>query len=97
MVERLGTGAGDTEQAARALRSGRLVAFPTETVYGLGAVATNDRAVAAIFMPGHDPRWYWRHARRALRPSRGEGMREAAEAYNAQLASTGGQAASARA
>jgi L-threonylcarbamoyladenylate synthase len=34
--------------AAR-LRDGELVAFPTETVYGLGADATNDRAVAAIF------------------------------------------------
>ncbi len=45
------------------------------------------RAVAAVLMPGHDPGWYWLHARRALRPTRGEGMREAAEAYNAQLAS----------
>jgi L-threonylcarbamoyladenylate synthase len=36
-------------EAARALRSGRLVAFPTETVYGLGGDATSDRAVAAIF------------------------------------------------
>jgi L-threonylcarbamoyladenylate synthase len=45
----LGTRPGEIEQAARALRAGRLVAFPTETVYGLGAVATNDRAVAAIF------------------------------------------------
>lgn len=35
--------------AARALRAGELVAFPTETVYGLGGDATNDRAVAAIF------------------------------------------------
>ncbi|HMT14182.1 MAG TPA: L-threonylcarbamoyladenylate synthase [Aestuariivirga sp.] len=35
--------------AAAALRRGDLVAFPTETVYGLGADATNDRAVAAIF------------------------------------------------
>lgn len=35
--------------AAAALRDGRLVAFPTETVYGLGADATNARAVAAIF------------------------------------------------
>src|SRR3546814_9706981 len=35
--------------AATLLRDGRLVAFPTETVYGLGADATNDRAVAAIF------------------------------------------------
>jgi L-threonylcarbamoyladenylate synthase len=36
-------------RAADALRVGRLVAFPTETVYGLGADATNDAAVASIF------------------------------------------------
>ena len=36
-------------QAARILRDGGLVAFPTETVYGLGADATNGEAVAAIF------------------------------------------------
>ncbi len=36
-------------EAAGALRSGRLVAFPTETVYGLGADATNGRAVAGIY------------------------------------------------
>ncbi len=36
-------------EAAGILRAGGLVAFPTETVYGLGADATNDRAVAAIF------------------------------------------------
>src|SRR5271165_2592680 len=36
-------------EAARLLRAGRLVAFPTETVYGLGADATNGKAVAAIF------------------------------------------------
>lgn len=36
-------------QGGALLRDGRLVAFPTETVYGLGADATNDRAVAAIF------------------------------------------------
>lgn len=41
--------AGAIREAARLLRAGRLVAFPTETVYGLGADATNDRAVAAIF------------------------------------------------
>ncbi len=35
--------------AAAALCAGRLVAFPTETVYGLGGDATSDRAVAAIF------------------------------------------------
>jgi L-threonylcarbamoyladenylate synthase len=37
------------EQAAGLLAEGRLVAFPTETVYGLGADATNDTAVAAVF------------------------------------------------
>jgi len=36
-------------KAARILREGKLVAFPTETVYGLGADATNDEAVASIF------------------------------------------------
>ena len=36
-------------QAAALLRAGTLVAFGTETVYGLGADATNARAVAAIF------------------------------------------------
>ena len=36
-------------RAAAALRDGRLVAFPTETVYGLGADATDDRAVASVF------------------------------------------------
>ena len=36
-------------EAARILSDGGLVAFPTETVYGLGGDATNERAVAAIF------------------------------------------------
>lgn len=36
-------------QAVRLLRAGSLVAFPTETVYGLGADAANPLAVAAIF------------------------------------------------
>lgn len=34
---------------AEALRRGQLVAFPTETVYGLGADATNDAAVARLY------------------------------------------------
>lgn len=36
-------------EAVAVLRAGGLVAFPTETVYGLGADADNDRAVQAIF------------------------------------------------
>src|SRR5258708_3125893 len=37
------------EEAAEMLLAGGLVAFPTDTVYGLGADATNDQAVARIF------------------------------------------------
>ncbi len=37
------------QTAAQALQNGSLVAFPSETVYGLGADATNDNAVAAIY------------------------------------------------
>ena len=37
------------DEAARVLRAGGLVAFPTETVYGLGADASSDLAVAGIF------------------------------------------------
>jgi L-threonylcarbamoyladenylate synthase len=42
-------GADQVAQAAALLRAGALVAFPTETVYGLGADARNARAVAAVF------------------------------------------------
>lgn len=44
-------------RAARILRDGGLVAFPTETVYGLGADATNGRAVAGIFAAKGRPRF----------------------------------------
>jgi L-threonylcarbamoyladenylate synthase len=37
------------EEAGSLIRAGQLVAFPTETVYGLGADATNEKAVASIF------------------------------------------------
>jgi N-acetylglucosaminyl-diphospho-decaprenol L-rhamnosyltransferase len=40
------------------------------------------RALAALVLPGHDPHRYLAHAAAALRPSRGEGLREAAQAYN---------------
>jgi L-threonylcarbamoyladenylate synthase len=47
------------EEAAAVLRGGGLVAFPTETVYGLGADAFNPRAVARVFeakaRPSFDP------------------------------------------
>lgn len=40
------------------------------------------RALAAVVLPGHSPRRYWRHVAATLRPGRGEGLREAAEEYN---------------
>lgn len=45
------------EQAAALLRAGELVAFPTETVYGLGGDATSDESVAAIFAAKGRPRF----------------------------------------
>ncbi|HZC07309.1 MAG TPA: L-threonylcarbamoyladenylate synthase [Ktedonobacterales bacterium] len=42
-------------EAASLLRAGQLVAFPTETVYGLGADATNADAVAGIFTAKERP------------------------------------------
>jgi L-threonylcarbamoyladenylate synthase len=47
----------DLDRAAALLRAGKLVAFPTETVYGLGADASNDAAVAAIFAAKARPRF----------------------------------------
>lgn len=44
-------------RAARILRGGGLVAFPTETVYGLGADATNGKAVAGVFAAKGRPRF----------------------------------------
>ena len=49
MTEIIEATSDNIRKAAARLREGGLVAFPTETVYGLGADATNDRAVAAIF------------------------------------------------
>lgn len=49
MTERFAGTDQDIEAAARLLAAGELVAFGTETVYGLGADATNAKAVAAIF------------------------------------------------
>ncbi len=50
---------GAIEEGARLLRGGGLVAFPTETVYGLGANALDSRAVARVFevkaRPSFDP------------------------------------------
>ena len=48
-----------TDAVAKAAEyiKGKLVAFPTETVYGLGADATNGRAVAAIYEAKNRPQF----------------------------------------
>jgi L-threonylcarbamoyladenylate synthase len=56
-TERLIADEAGIARAAALLGQGRLVAFPTETVYGLGADARNGRAVAAIFEAKGRPRF----------------------------------------
>jgi len=48
----------------------------------LTAYAYALRALAALVLPGHRARRYWRHVTATLRPQRGEGLREAAAEYN---------------
>ncbi|HUC62747.1 MAG TPA: L-threonylcarbamoyladenylate synthase [Alphaproteobacteria bacterium] len=68
-------------EAARLLRAGEPVAFPTETVYGLGADARDDRAVAGVFAAKGRPRFnplivHWRDAEAAARAVRFDGRAE---------------------
>jgi len=42
------------------------------------------RAAAALALPGHSARRYWRHVTATLFPARGGGLREAAERYNGE-------------
>ncbi len=56
-TEVLPANAGGIARAAQLLREGGLVAFPTETVYGLGADARNGEAVARIFEAKGRPRF----------------------------------------
>ncbi len=48
----------------------------------LTALAYAERALAALVLPGHSAKRYWRHVTATLFPTRGEGLREAAETYN---------------
>ena len=56
-MEILSTSDRDLEKAAAALKAGLLVAFPTETVYGLGADAFNPSALARVFEAKKRPRF----------------------------------------
>jgi hypothetical protein len=51
-------------------------------VRALTAWAYALRSLAAVVLPGHSPRRYWRHVTATLRPDRGEGLREAAVEHN---------------
>ena len=51
----LAADAAGIAEAARTLKDGGLVAFPTETVYGLGAVASDARAVARLYAAKERP------------------------------------------
>ena len=51
-------------------------------VRGLTALTYGLRALAALLLPGHNQRRYGWHAYHSLFPGRGEGLREAAEAFN---------------
>jgi GT2 family glycosyltransferase len=53
----------------------RAVRWLTAWIYAL-------RALAALVLPGHSPRRYWRHVTATLHPTRGAGLREAAAEYN---------------
>ena len=57
MTETLSPTPDGIAQAARLLQEGTLVAFPTETVYGLGGDARSDLAVARIFEAKGRPRF----------------------------------------
>jgi N-acetylglucosaminyl-diphospho-decaprenol L-rhamnosyltransferase len=58
---------------------GRVIARVAGALYAWSYAA---RALAALVLPGHEPGRYWLHARQALHPGRGDGLREAADAYN---------------
>src|SRR5206468_9634583 len=56
-TQHLNTTPEDIARAAEILRDGGTVAFPTETVYGLGANALDANAVASIFAAKERPNW----------------------------------------
>ncbi len=62
----------NTSLAAQFLREGKLVAIPTETVYGLAALATNPKAVLSVFeakkRPSFDPLILHFHSIEAIQP-----------------------------
>ncbi|PHR94381.1 MAG: threonylcarbamoyl-AMP synthase [Robiginitomaculum sp.] len=56
MAELLNAQISNSQKAIDLLREGQIVALPTETVYGLAALASNEQAVAKIFTAKNRPR-----------------------------------------
>jgi GT2 family glycosyltransferase len=94
--EQLSTGASSTRRIVELSRNRDLYmrkhhsAAAARTTRWLTAAMYAERAIAALVLPGHDPRRYWRHVVATLRPARGEGLREAAESHNRSLAAHAG-------
>ena len=63
-------------------RTGRIDALAASLDAGEPLEVALAASVAALALPGHDPRRYWRHVTATLRPDRGEGLREAAIEHN---------------
>ena len=67
-------GAEGIDLAAKLIREGEVVAFPTETVYGLGALATSGKAVKSVYeakgRPSDNPLSVGRHTQDILYPQR---------------------------
>jgi L-threonylcarbamoyladenylate synthase len=57
LAQQLDERPGLLAEAAACLRGGGIVAFPTETVYGLGAVASDEQAIARVFEAKQRPRF----------------------------------------
>lgn len=59
LCQRLSLTQSDIQEAADLIRAGHLVAFPTETVYGLGALGLNENAILKVFgaknRPAYNP------------------------------------------
>jgi GT2 family glycosyltransferase len=87
--EQLATGAGAERRVVELARNRDLYMRKHHTpaaaraVRWLTAWSYALRALAALALPGRSPRRYWRHVTATLRPGHGEGLREAAAAYNA--------------
>jgi N-acetylglucosaminyl-diphospho-decaprenol L-rhamnosyltransferase len=86
--EQLATGAGAQRRIVELARNRDLYmrthhsSAAARAVRWLTAWSYAVRALAALALPGHDAGRYWRHVTATLAPSRGEGLREAADAYN---------------